>query len=120
MTVTCHYIVPNLKLQNFLSETLLLPQRHTGVDIAEKLKEVGERWGITYKVKIVSHDHRSNVKAAMGILTEDGNWQSLPCCAHPPLLCLSAGLTVDTIDKCTVEVKTGVNAKKFEKWQYIY
>ena len=44
MTVTAHYIDPNWKLQNFVFETLSLPERHTGVNIAEKLKGVGERW----------------------------------------------------------------------------
>ena len=50
MTVTCHFIDTNLKLQNFVLETVGFPERHTGVKIAEKLKEVGERWGITHKV----------------------------------------------------------------------
>ena len=43
MTVTAHYIDPNWKLQNFLLETLSFPERHTAVNIAQKLKEVGER-----------------------------------------------------------------------------
>ena len=43
MTVTAHYIDPNWKLQNFVLETLSFPERHTGVNIAQKLKEVGER-----------------------------------------------------------------------------
>ena len=65
MTVTCHFIDPNLKLQNFVLETIGFLERHTGVNIAEKLKEVGERWGITHKVIIVSHDQGSNMEAAM-------------------------------------------------------
>ena len=43
MTVAAHYIDPNWKLQNFVLETLLFPERHTAVNIAEKLKGVGER-----------------------------------------------------------------------------
>ena len=43
MTVTAHCIDPNWKLQNFVLETLSFPERHTGVNIAQKLKEVGER-----------------------------------------------------------------------------
>ena len=71
MTVTAHYIDPNWKLQNFLLETLLFPERHTGVNIAQKLNEVGERWRIISKVIIVSHDQASNMEAAMEILTEE-------------------------------------------------
>ena len=29
MTVTCHFIDPNLKLQNFVLETIGFPERHT-------------------------------------------------------------------------------------------
>ena len=43
MTVTAHYIDLNWKLQNFILETPSFPERHTGVNIAEKLKEVEER-----------------------------------------------------------------------------
>ena len=105
MTVTGHYIDPNLKLQNFVLETLPFPERHTGVNIAEKLKGVGERWGITHKVIIVSHDQGSNVEAAMEILTEDCNWQSLACSAHRLQLCILAGLKGNAIEKLTAAVK---------------
>ena len=50
MMVTCHYIDQNLQLQNFVLETLSFPERHTGIHIVDKLKGVGERWGITHKV----------------------------------------------------------------------
>ena len=43
MTVTAHYKDLNWKLQNFILEKPSFPERHTGVNIAEKLKEVGER-----------------------------------------------------------------------------
>ena len=105
MTVTAHYIDPNLKLQNFVLETLPFPERHTGVNVAEKLKGVGERWGITHKVIIVNHDQGSNMEAAMEILTEECNWQSLACSAHRLQLCILAGLKVNAIDKLTAAVK---------------
>ena len=56
MMVTTHYIDSNWKFQNFVLETLSFPERHTGVDIAEKLKDVGESWGIIGTVITVSHD----------------------------------------------------------------
>ena len=105
MTVTCHFIDPNGKLQNFVLERIGFPERHTGVNIAEKLKEVGERWGITHKVIIVSHDQGSNMEAAMEVLTEGCNWQSLPCCAHRLQLCLLAGFKINAIDKLIAVVK---------------
>ena len=107
MTVTAHYIYPNWKLQNFVLETLSFPERHTAVNIAEKLKGVGERWGIYHNVITVSHDQGSNMVhvAAMQILTEDCNWQSLPCSAIQLQLCILAGLNITQIDRLTVAVK---------------
>ena len=105
MTVTAHYIDPNFKLQNFVLETLPFPERHTGVNIAEKLKGVGERWGIIHKVMMVSHDQGSNMEAAMEIMIEECNWQSLACSAHRLQLCILAGLKVNAIDKLTAAVK---------------
>ena len=105
MTVIGHYIDPNCKLQNFVLETLSFPERHTGVNTAEKLKGIGERWGITHKVIIVNHDQGSNMVAAMEILTEDCNWQSLACSAHRLQLCILAGLKINAIDKSTAAVK---------------
>ena len=43
MTVTAHYTDLNQKLQNFILEKPSFLERRTGVNIAEKLKEVGER-----------------------------------------------------------------------------
>ena len=54
---------------------------------------------------IVSHDQGSNMEAAMEILTEECNWQSLACSAHRLQLCILAGLKVNAIDKLTAAVK---------------
>ena len=43
MTVTVHYIDPNWVMQAFVLETFSFPERHTAVNIAEKLKELGNR-----------------------------------------------------------------------------
>ena len=59
MTVNTHYIDPSWKLQSFVLESLSFPERHTGVNIAEKLREVGETWGIIGEVITVSHDQAS-------------------------------------------------------------
>ena len=45
-TVTVHYVDYNWNMQNFVLETASFLERHTRVNIAEKLKEITERWGI--------------------------------------------------------------------------
>ena len=69
-------------MQNFVLETALFPERHTGVNIAEKLKEITERWGILQYVLTVSHDQAANMEAAMCILADEYNWNNLLCAAH--------------------------------------
>ena len=46
LLVTAHYIDINWELQAFVLETLSFPERHTGVNIADKLKGLVERWAI--------------------------------------------------------------------------
>ncbi len=99
LSVTAHYIDSNWELQAFVLETLSFPERHTGVNIADKLKGLAERWEIMDSVMVVSHDQASNMKAAMDILLEECNWKSLNCAAHCLQLCILAGFSISTIDR---------------------
>ena len=99
LTVTAHYIDNSWELQAFVLETLPFPERHTGVNIADKLKGLVERWDIMESVMMVSHDQGSNMKAAMEILHEECNWKSLHCAAHCLQLCILAGFRINSIDK---------------------
>ena len=99
ITVTAHYIDGNWELQAFVLETMPFPDRHTGINIADKLKGLAERWGIMDNVRMVSHDQGSNIKAAMEILHEECNWKSLCCAAHCLQLCISAGFSISAIDR---------------------
>ena len=92
-------------MQNFVLETVSFPERHTGVNIAEKLKEITERWGILRYVLTVSHDQAANMEAAVRILTDEYNWQSVPCVAHRLQLCVLAGLNISAIDRLIAAAK---------------
>ena len=39
------------------------------------------------------------MKAAMRILADEYNWNSLPCAAHRLRLCVLAGLSISAIDR---------------------
>jgi len=80
-------------------QTVSFPERHTGVNIADKLKEIAKRWEILCYALTVSHDQVSNMEAAMHILIEEYSWQSLPCSAHRLQLCILAGLSISAIDR---------------------
>ena len=99
LTVTAHYIDRSWALQAFVLETLPFPERHTGVNIADKLKALVGRWEIMDSVMMVSHDQGSNMKATMEILNEECNWKSLHCAAHCLQLCILAGFNINAIDR---------------------
>ena len=99
ITVTAHYIDDNWELQAFVLETMPFPDRHTGINIADKLKGLVERWEIMDNAGMVSHDQASNMKAAMEILHEECNWKSLYCAAHCLQLCILAGFSISAIDR---------------------
>jgi len=55
-------------------ETLPFPERHTAINVAQKLKEVVEEYEIMDTVRMVSHDQGSIMNAAMEILNDELNW----------------------------------------------
>jgi len=105
MMVTDQYIDASLKIRNCMLQTVSFPERQTGVNIADKLKEITERLEIFRYVLTVSHDQVSNKEAAMHILIEEYSWQSLPCSAHWLQLCILAGLSISAIDRIIAAVK---------------
>ena len=105
ITVTAHYIDNSWVLQAFVLETLPFSERHTGINLAQKLKEVVEEWEIVDTVRMVSHDQGSNMKAAMEILHDELNWQHLHCTAHCLQLCILAGFKINSIDRLLAAAK---------------
>ena len=109
ITATAHYIDDNWELQAFVLETMPFPDRHTGINIVDKLKGLVERWEIMDNVGMVSHDQASNMKAAMEILHEECNWKSLYCAAHCLQLCILAGFSISAIDRLFISCKKDCN-----------
>ena len=82
ITVTVHYINPDWILKNLVLKTSSFPERHTGINIAEKLQELAQRWEISEKVVYIIHDEGANMELAMEILEKEVNWKSFSCSAH--------------------------------------
>lgn len=78
MTVTAHYIDPNQKLQILCQKDIYSQKDILGVNITEKLKGVGEGWGINHNVITVSHDQGSNMVAAMHVIVIGKAFLALP------------------------------------------
>ena len=56
-----------------------ITERHTGMRISEKLKEIAEEWNIADKVVAIVHDNASNMVLASELLE---GWGDLLCFGH--------------------------------------
>jgi len=66
-----------------------MPERHTGANIAARLREVAEAWNIDDEhVSAVVTDNASNMSVAVDTL----EWYHLPCFAHTLQLAVNKGL----------------------------
>ena len=102
MTVTCHYIGSDWRLQSAVLDTSPVghldgddgegPQRHTAVALAAQLQRVAEHWDIDKKVTAVCHDNGSNVK---NIGRDSLDVEDIGCCAHTLQLAINKGLSVN-------------------------
>ncbi|KAJ8364707.1 hypothetical protein SKAU_G00135380 [Synaphobranchus kaupii] len=66
ITVTAHYITDSWELKSRVLRTTIMPERHTAVNIAQRLKETIEEWGLNVFCTI--HDNASSMNLAMEIL----------------------------------------------------
>ena len=82
ITVTVHYFDMYLKIQSFVLQTSAFPERHTGIDIATKLKEICDNFRFSEKVSFIVHDQTANMICSLDILEFERQWKSLSCTAH--------------------------------------
>ena len=79
ITITAHYINDDWKLENKVLMTKGMPERHTGLNIAERVWETTKEWNIPdHLVSAIIHDNTSNMMTAI----QDLGWNHLSCFAH--------------------------------------
>ncbi|CAM4549434.1 unnamed protein product [Leuciscus chuanchicus] len=69
-----------------------MPSRHTAENLAAKLIDAVETWGLNGKVSACVHDNARNIVAANS--PERVNWDSVHCFAHTLLLAVNDGFNV--------------------------
>ena len=82
ITVTAHYLNSLWVMYSYVLETSAFSERHTGVEIAGKLKDIADRFEIGTKVSVVVHDQAANMVNSLDILESERDWMSLNCTAH--------------------------------------
>ncbi|KAF3854296.1 hypothetical protein F7725_022351 [Dissostichus mawsoni] len=95
ITITAHYITDTWELKSRVLRTTIMPERHTAVNIAQRLKETIEEWDLVVFCTIHDKQH------------EPGNG-ALRAVSPPPWMCrthiqlaIKAGLHLPEIAKTT-------------------
>ena len=68
ITVTVHFLTEDWILDSRVLVTHEMMERHTGVNIAECLREIAKDWNLDNKVVAVVHDNASNMVLACDLL----------------------------------------------------
>ena len=89
ITVTCHYIEPDWQVMSAVLLTESMSVRHTADNLADKLNQAVETWGLTGRVVACVHDNARNIVSANSPTRV--NWHSVPCFAHTLQLAINDG-----------------------------
>ena len=98
LTVTVHFIDKLWQMCTRVLLTTEMAERHTGINIADRLTKMAEEWDISHRrISAIVHDNAAN--AVLGaVLT---NWPHFGCVAHTLQLCVKSGLDLPVIDRLT-------------------
>ena len=98
ISLTAHFISAEWQMVSCVLATSPFPEQHTGINIAEKLKEIVISYGIDMKrVRALVHDQGSNMELSAAVLEENFSCENLSCAAHCLQLCIQEGFEVHAI-----------------------
>lgn len=90
ISITAHGITNEWKIVNYIITTELMDERHTSINLKEKLLDIIKDWNIYIKVVCIVHDNAINIKNAVCSMAPD--IKSRTCFAHSLQLCVNKGL----------------------------
>ena len=94
ITVTEHHIADDWSMKTNVLLTRAMPERHTGENLASRLKDCVQEFHIEGKVETCVHDNARNMEAA-GNMCDD--WSDLGCFGHTLQLCLKPALELPKV-----------------------
>lgn len=100
ITVTCHYADKDWKLKSAVLLTASMPERHTADNLADKLNQVVDTWGLAGRVTACVHDNARNIVLANN--SARVRWNSVPCYAHTLNLAVNDGFTAAGVNRLIV------------------
>jgi len=101
ITITAHALNNDWSPMSFTLTTQEMEERHTALNIADKLENVFSNWEIKDKVTTVITDNAKNVVNAVQLLsnTTNNNISDVTCAAHSLQLSINKALKEDTISE---------------------
>ena len=88
MTVTCHFVNKEWKMQAYVLATENLEERHTWENLEKELKRVVAEWELeSDRVSVCVHDSAANIVKA----NQACEWESVSCFAHTLQLAIQDG-----------------------------
>jgi len=111
MAITIHFIDNNWKLQHFVLDIFQFKGSHTGKNIADKIYDLLEEFGIKTKTIALTTDNAANMISAANYLQDKlilNNFNHYRCIAHILNLVVFAGLNLleDSVKKLRKLIKT--------------
>lgn len=91
MTITCHWM-EDWEMKSAVLLTEGMAKSHTADNLAEKLNEAVDDWGLTGRVIACVHDNARNIVSANSPARV--NWMSVPCYAHTLQLAVNDGFAL--------------------------
>jgi hypothetical protein len=99
LTVTVHFLTEEWIMESNVLLTREIPEKHTGINITERLKAAAKEWNITdEKLAAVVRDNAANMALTVDII---GNWNDIGCFGHTLQLAVNAGLNIDQLSRLT-------------------
>ncbi|CAM4597671.1 unnamed protein product [Leuciscus chuanchicus] len=95
ITITAHYITDSWELKSRVLRTTVMRERHTAANIAQRLRETIEEWGLNVFCTI--HDNASSMNLAMELCELFPH--HLGCTRHTLQLAIKKGLNLPEITK---------------------
>ncbi|KAL7882925.1 hypothetical protein SRHO_G00005830 [Serrasalmus rhombeus] len=100
ITVTCHYTDENWQLKSVVLITTNMLDRHTADNLADKLNDVVETWGLSGRVTACVHDNARNIVQANNPTRV--SWKSVACFAHMLNLAVNDGFAAAGVSRAIV------------------
>lgn len=95
ISVTAHGINEDWKIVNYILTTEVMDDRHTSINLKEKLIGIMKDWQVYDKTICIVHDNALNIKNAVVSMAPD--IKSRTCFAHSLQLCINKGLEENSI-----------------------